>query len=63
MPARGLVVGHLKESRSRLIVIGDYTLCLRDGMTCEFPLGTKLEVVFTVVDGVRLVDTISRDRG
>lgn len=62
MSARGLVVGHLKESRSQLIVVGDHTLCLRDGMTCEFSVGTKLEVVFTVVDGISLVDTIPRER-
>ena len=62
MSARGLVVGHLKESRSQLIVVGDYTLCLRDGVTCEYPVGTKLEVAFTVVDGIKLVDTIAKDR-
>lgn len=62
MSARGLVAGHLTESRPHLIVVGDYTLCLRDDMTCEFPVGAKLEVVFTVVDGIRLVDTIAKER-
>ena len=57
-PARGVVVGRLKESHSDRIIVGSSTLYLREGVLCTHPVGTFLGVTYTEQDGRRLVDSL-----
>ena len=57
--ARGVVVGPLTEAHPDRIVLGDRIVFLRDGMTCTYPPGTPLEVVYTEQDGRSCADKIT----
>ena len=54
----GMIVELLADSRPGHIVVGGRTLWLRDGETCAYTVGTPIRVLYTVVDGRRLVDGI-----
>ena len=58
-PARGVMVGALKEVHPDRIVIGESILFLRSGMRCSHPPGTRLQVIYTEQNGRREVDEIS----
>ncbi len=58
-PMRGVIVAPLRESHSGRIILGGSILFLRDGATCDYALGTPLEVVYTEQDGRRDVDKIT----
>ncbi len=36
---------------------------LPEGMTCTYPMGTRLKVVYTERDGRKHVENITRDHG
>jgi hypothetical protein len=57
-PLHGVIVGPLKESHPRWIVIGDHMLFLRDGENCHYKIGTTLQVVYIEEDGRRHVESI-----
>ena len=56
--AHGMIVAQLADARPDRIVVGGRALWLRDGETCAYTVGTPVRVVYTVVDGRRLVDGI-----
>jgi hypothetical protein len=56
--AEGMIVALLADSGPGHIVVGGRTLWLRDGETCAYTVGTPIRVLYTVVDGRRLVDGI-----
>jgi hypothetical protein len=56
--AEGMIVALLANSGPGHIVVGGRTLWLRDGETCAYTVGTPIRVLYTVVDGRRLVDGI-----
>ena len=56
--AHGIMVARLAETGPGRIVVGGRALWLRDGETCAHTVGTPIRVVYTVVDGRRLVDGI-----
>jgi hypothetical protein len=56
--AHGSIVARLAEASPGYIVVGGRAMSLRDGETCAPPVGTLVRVVYTVVDGRRLVDGI-----
>jgi hypothetical protein len=62
VPARGILVAPLKAHPDR-IILGYRTFFLRDGLrdgaTCNYLLGTPLEVAYTEPDGRRDVDSIT----
>ena len=60
LPARGLIIAPLKVSDSHRIVLADYVLFLRPGITCNYAFGTYLEVYYTELDGQRHVDRITK---
>jgi hypothetical protein len=63
-PARGVTYGKLTESHSDRIVVGDGgVFYLPEGMTCTYPLGTQLKVIYTERDGRKLIENITRDHG
>ena len=56
--AEGMIVALLGDSGPGRIVVGGRTLWLRDGETCAYTVSTPIRVLYTVVDGRRLVDGI-----
>jgi hypothetical protein len=56
--AEGMIVALLGDSGPGRIVVGGRTLWLRDGETCAYTVGTPIRVLYTVVDGRRLIDGI-----
>ena len=56
--AEGMIVALLADSGPGHIVVGGRTLWLRDGEICAYTVGTPIRVLYTVVDGRRLVDGI-----
>jgi len=56
--AHGIIVAPLADAGPDRIVVGDRTLWLRDGEMCPYTVGTTIRVVYTVIDGRRLVDGI-----
>jgi hypothetical protein len=58
VPVHGMIVARLAESLAGQIELGGQTVFLRDGETCAYTVGTPIRVVYTVVDGQRLVDGI-----
>jgi hypothetical protein len=50
-PLHGVIVGRLKESHPRWIVVGDHMLFLRAGDECFYKIGTTLQVVYIEQDG------------
>lgn len=54
----GMIVAHLADAGPDRIVVGGRALWLRDGETCAHTVGTPVRVVYTVVNGRRLVDGI-----
>jgi hypothetical protein len=56
--AHGMIVAQLADARADRIVVGGRALWLRDGESCAYTVGTPVRVVYTVVDGRRLVDGI-----
>ncbi len=54
----GMIVASLADARPDRIVVGGRALWLRDGESCAYTVGTPIRVVYTVVDGRRLVDGI-----
>jgi len=61
--AEGMIVALLADSGPGHIVVGGRTLWLRDGETCAYTVGAPIGVhyigvLYTVVDGRRLVDGI-----
>lgn len=61
-PMRGVIIAPLTESHPGGIILGGSILFLRDGATCNYPLGTPLEVAYTEQDGRKDVDTITAVR-
>ena len=53
-----MIVAKLADARADRIVVGGRALWLRDGESCAYTVGTPVRVVYTVVDGRRLVDGI-----
>ncbi len=43
----GLILGVLAELYPDRIVIGSWTVHLRDGATCPYEIGKRVEVVYT----------------
>jgi hypothetical protein len=56
--AHGMIVAQLADARPDRIMVGGRALWLRDGETCAYRVGTPVRVVYTVVDGRRLIDGI-----
>lgn len=59
---RGVIIAPLTESHPGRIILGGSILFLRDGATCNYTLGTPLEVAYTEQDGRKDVDTITAVR-
>ena len=53
------MVGALKAVHPDRIVIGEGVLFLPSGMRCSHPPGTRLQVIYTELNGRRDVDEIS----
>jgi len=63
-PARGVTYGELTGSHLDRIVVGlDGVFYLPEGMTCAYPVGTRLKVVYSERDGRKHAETITLDRG
>ena len=65
-PARGITYGRLVESNTDRIVVGGgggALFYLPEGMTCTYPVGTRLKVVYSERDGRKNVENITLDRG
>jgi hypothetical protein len=58
-PLHGVIVGRLKESHPRWIVVGDQMLFLRAGEDCHYKIGTTLQVVYNEQDGRSHVENIT----
>jgi len=58
-PLHGVIVGRLKESHPRWIVVGDHMLFLRAGDECFYKIGTTLQVVYIEQDGRHNVESIT----
>jgi hypothetical protein len=58
-PAHGIISGPLAEVHSDRIVIGLRTLHLRAGESCDFAIGTGVEVTYTERDGRKNVNSIT----
>jgi hypothetical protein len=61
-PARGFISAPLIESHPDRIVVGSSILYLRDGAKCPYAIGTTLGVMYTVVKGRRVVDTLTPEK-
>lgn len=60
-----LMFGPLREKYPDRIIVGDRTFFLKDGMKCNYPPGTPLQVVYTEQNGRCEAESItptSRDR-
>jgi hypothetical protein len=57
-PLHGVIVGRLKESHPRWIVVGDHMLFLRAGEGCHYKIGTTVQVVYIEQDGQSDVKSI-----
>jgi hypothetical protein len=62
-PILGVTYGRLIESHPDRIHLDARVFYLRDGMTCDHPLGIRVKVVFLAArDGRKYVESITRDR-
>jgi hypothetical protein len=58
-PLHGVIVGRLKESQPRWIVVGDLMFFLRAGEACHYNIGTTLQVVYIEQGGRNDVKSIT----
>lgn len=56
--AHGVTFGPLTEAHPDRIVVADHTFFLRQGMKCDYPPGTPLQVVYTEQGGRREAESI-----
>ena len=62
--ASGVTYGKLTEADPDRIVVGDGgVFYLPEGMSCTYPMGTRLKVVYTERNGRKHVENITRDHG
>lgn len=57
--AHGVTVGPLMAAHPDRIVLANRTFFLPDGLKCDFPPGTPLQVIYTERDGRREAQRIT----